>query len=199
MTLPRDLHKCAKMMGLGPDFDTDQLRRSYLRGCKKLAPDKGGDTRKFQDLQRVHALLVPYARRVGSDQTTSDMQQCVSRLQVQHDRERTREQPGKRYATANAAYEAIHGGSSSARTRGHGQWLKSDVAPELRPPDRIPFKQLNSEFERIRQAANATTTVSTHVIAPMLAYGTVGSLIDDADEDFTSEHGVDLQRAFGVL
>ena len=52
-----------KRMGLRIGFTERELRKAYMTGCRKLAPDKGGDARAFIKLQRAHSILLPFAGR----------------------------------------------------------------------------------------------------------------------------------------
>jgi curved DNA-binding protein CbpA len=180
-----------KQLGLEPGFTHEQLRRAYLRGSRKLSPDKGGDADKFIAMQKAHAFLLRLAAREEVD-LDAPLPERTDPVPVRPDSK-------PRFKSANDAYLAENGDRIPMVRRGHGDYLKRDVNPDLRPPDRINAKRLNTEFERIAQARGATPlTVSTHVVAPVYASGSVGHpIIDDAD-DFTEQGLADLQAAYGV-
>ena len=185
----RFTRECMKQLGLEPGFTQDHLRRAYLRGSRKLSPDKGGDANKFIAMQRAHAFLVPLADREQVD--------LDAPLPERTDPVRTETKP--RFKSANDAFLAENGEHIPMAKRGHGDYLKRDVNPDLRPPDRINAKRLNTEFERIAEARGATPlTVSTHVVSAAFAAGSVGHPIIDDAEDFSEQGLADLQAAYGV-
>lgn len=192
MKLPRHVRESARMMGLEDDFDERDLRRAYLRGCKKLAPDKGGSKEKFQELQRAHAILRSHAVKAGCDGDSAALDQRVDDL-----KQTSLPDLPRKYNSANAAYESMYG-DPILRMHGYGEWLKQDVPDQLRPPERIAPNRLNETFERI-QEKRQRLVVSTHVVSPLMAHGTVGAPIEDNVEDFTdtAKGMLDLQRAYG--
>lgn len=186
----RKVHIARKKMGLPPNFTEKQLRRAYLTGCRKLAPDKGGDAAAFVELQSAHAILLPIAHRHQDPSASKDTGENEGRAP----------QPSlpRKYKTANEAYAAIHGDAES-RMRGYGDWLKREVRPELRPPDKIPEARLHETFDKIANSKRgAEWTVSTHVVQPLNASTSVGHPIHDDVEDFSDGRWMaDLQNAYG--
>lgn len=182
--------ECLKMLGLEQDFTPDQLRRRYLRGCRKLSPDKGGDPKLFNKLQEAYTFLRVHARRdeIDLNQPLPPRPAPTTLTAVPSQ--------GRRYKTANDAYAAMYG-SDGCTLRGHGDWLKGDVPLEQRPPDRVSESRLNDTFEVLnRSLGRGPQALSTHVVQPMVAHSTVGYDLNDSGEDYTVGHLADLQRAF---
>ena len=185
------VRKYTRMMGLEPGFTSDDLRKAYLCGCRKLAPDKGGDHRQFTVLQTANSVLKPYARRKEVEIEKAVRSRADPRTLASDPSK------GQRHKSANSAYMAMYGDKGPA-LRGHGDWLKQDVPPELRPPDSVSMSRLHETFEKLSTArGNGPTTVSTHVVQPIAAYSTIGHDINDAEDDFTIGALADLQRAYG--
>lgn len=183
----------AKMMGLGETFTRDQLRNAYTRGCRKLAPDKGGDARKFRKLQEAYEYLLGRATR-----PKVDIEGTIEARELQNDEFRAApQQNGRpRHKDANAAYAALHG-NGGPRLRGHGDWLKKDAPSNLRAPEKISESKLNDTFERIAHMnGRGPLAISTHVVRPMCAPSSLGYDIDDNCDDFTMGTLPDLQRAY---
>lgn len=187
----------ARMMGLREGFTRDELRRAYLRGCRKLAPDKGGDVRRFDMLQEANAVLAMHARDGAREQRCDDINNGRSDTPDRPDATQLTAAPaaGRRHKSANDAYAALYG-SSGPKLQGHGDWLKRDVPEEHRPPDKISPARLNETFERLASRRGyGPGAVSTHVI-PGAAQTTVAHALHDADEDFTLGALPDLRDAF---
>ena len=185
------MRKFTRMMGLQPGFTADQLRRAYLVGCRKLAPDKGGDHRRFTALQEAHGVLKRYAQREEVDLANKiparPMPESLTAAPTQ----------GPRHKDANSAFAALYG-NTGPTLRGHGDWLKQDVPSEHRPPDHVSAARLNETFERLAKArGRGPQAVSTHVVQPVAAFSSVGFDIDDSADDFTFGCLADLQRAYG--
>jgi len=202
----RDAGVARKQMGLQLGFSQQDLRKAYLRGCRKLAPDKGGDAESFDKLQRAYTTLLPLAMRpeIAVDMASArasrgDASGSTSAAHhgIGNGHERIAGH-AKKFKTANEAYEAIHG-DASKRMRGHQDYLRRDVRPELRAPDKIPEARLHETFDRVAAKRSETPwTVSTHVVKPLEADTSVGHPIHDDDDDYGD--GVwltDLQRAYG--
>jgi hypothetical protein len=187
-------------MGLRLDFTEKELRRAYMTGCRKLAPDKGGDADAFIMLQRSHSLLLPMATRpevkvtMESAQLTRDGggQESIERGP------KNMPSTSKLYKNVNEAYGAIHGDASN-RMRGYADYMKRDVRAELRAPDKIPENRLHATFEKISASRSSTLlTVSTHVVRPLDAATSVGHPIHDETDDFGDGRWLtDLQTAYG--
>lgn len=187
----RRVRECAKMMGLAPEFTQDELRKAYLRGCKKLAPDKGGDQARFLAMQDAYAFLKKYARRREVD-LSGPIPQRPEPVALTAAPEK-----GRRHKDVNAAFQALHG-QDTPTLRGRGEWLRSDVPESQRPPERISESRLNETFESINRAqGRGPMAVSTHVVKPCCAFTTVGYDIEDSTDDFTIGNLPDLQRAYG--
>lgn len=179
-----------RMMGLDENFTRKQLRHAYMCGCRKLAPDKGGDEKKFRKLQEAYEYLSCRASRPNADIETTIQERN------DHDNLLAAPQTGRRHKDVNAAYAAMHG-DSGPRLRGHGDWLKADVPANLRAPEKISEARLNDTFERIAHSnGRGPLAVSTHVVQPMCAQTSVGFDIEDNCDDFTIGHLADLQRAY---
>lgn len=48
----RDRPECLKQLGLAPGCSRDDVMAAYRRCVKKVHPDRGGDRRRFDQLQR---------------------------------------------------------------------------------------------------------------------------------------------------
>ena len=190
-----------KRMGLHPGFTERQLRKAYMTGCRKLAPDKGGDAQDFIKLQRAHSLLLPFAVRpettvsMASAQLTRD---GAGQGSIPRDSRDAPVAPAKKYKSVNEAYTAIHGDATS-RMRGHGDYMKRDVRAELRAPDKISQARLHETFEKVSASRIKTPlTVSTHVVQPLKATTSVGHPIHDETDDYGDGRWLtDLQTAYG--
>lgn len=191
-TVDRKVREYAKMMGIEASFTREQLRESYLRGCRKLAPDKkGGDTKRFLALQEAYAYLKRHVQRPEVDLHSPIEERAAPTSLV------AAPSKGRRHKDVNSAYAALHG-ESGPLLRGHGDWLKSDIPNDQRPPDRINHARLNETFEKLAHArGRGPLAVSTHVVEPVCAQTSVGYDIEDASDDFTIGHLADLQRAYG--
>ena len=215
-----------RLMGLKPGFTERELRNAYLRGCRKLAPDKGGDAQSFIALQNAHAILLPHARRddMGSSSSAQDTMDGMldQRGERRNDQQasqgpvtpqmaqaartapeqlttNTRGADGQpRFKDANTAYQALHG-DEGPKLRGYGDWLKQDVRPELRPPEHISQARLHDTFENLaNKRGDAPWTVSTNVVEPLHANTSVGHPIFDDAEDYSDGRWLaDLQAAYG--
>lgn len=204
-----------KRMGLCHEFTEQQLRKAYMTGCRKLAPDKGGDAEAFIKLQRAHSLLLPLARRPETRVNMASAlltrnghgQEGIAREgrngpHNEDDGGRGNGDPSctsaKKYKNVNEAYSAIHGDAMS-RMRGHSDYMKRDVRAELRAPEKIPEARLHETFEKISAShPKGPLTVSTHVVKPLEASTSVGHPIHDETDDYGD--GVwltDLQTAYG--
>ena len=198
----KDVVVARKRMGLHPGFTQKQLRKAYMTGCRKLAPDKGGDAGAFIKLQRAHSILLPLARRaetrvsLESAQLTRDGagQESIARS----DRDVSTPSATKKYKNVNEAYHAIHGDATN-RMRGHADYMKREVRAELRAPDKIPQAKLHETFEKVSASRSTTPlTVSTHVVKPLDAATSVGHPIHDETDDFGDGRWLtDLQTAYG--
>ena len=189
-----------KRMGLGPGFTERQLRKAYMTGCRKLAPDKGGDASAFIKLQRAHSLLLPFAVRpettvsLASAQLTRDGtgQEGIARSSGD-----ASEPSKKKYKNVNEAFNAIHGDATS-RMRGHADYMKQDVRKDFRAPEKIPQARLHETFEKVSASRSAPWTVSTHVVRPLDAVTSVGHPIHDETDDYGDGRWLtDLQTAYG--
>lgn len=187
----RNIRRAVRMLGLRPDFTKEDLRRAYLRGARKLAPDKGGDERKFIALQDAYSLLKQYARRREVDVDTYLAERAEpSSLAAAPEK-------GKRHKDVNSAYAALYG-SDSPSLQGRGEWLRQEVPQNERPPERVSEARLNETFEAFNKArGRGPLAVSTHVVQPMFASSTVGYSIDDSCDDYTIGTLPDLQLAYG--
>lgn len=204
----RDVLVAQRMMGLDTGYTEADLRKAYKKGCKKLAPDKGGCASDFVKLQKAHALLIPFARRsevhvtLETAQLTRDGaagEESVSRGGEAH-QGASANQGNKKYKSVNEAYAAIHG-NVEGRLRGHGDWLKRDVREDLRPPEKVPEARLHETFEKLSASrGTGPWTVSTHVVKPLDADTSVGYPIHDDAEDYSDGRWLaDLQAAYGPV
>jgi DnaJ-class molecular chaperone len=188
----RKVREYAKKMGLDATFTREQLRDSYLRGCRKLNPDKkGGDTQRFLALQEAYSYLKRHVHRPEVDLNRPIQERAEPGALV------AAPAKGRRHKDVNSAYAALHGDGGPS-LRGHGDWLKSEIPDDQRPPDRINHSRLNETFEKIAHArGRGPLAVSTHVVQPVCAHTSVGYDIEDSSDDFTIGNLADLQRAFG--
>ena len=185
---------CMKQLGLEAGFDQKQLKAAYLKGSLKLSPDRGGDANKFIALQKAHAHLIPLARRAEVN-LNAPLPERPARASLVADGGKS----GPRFKSVDDAFSTIHGDVSETIKRGHGEYLKKEVRPELRPPDKISPAHINTVFEKVSRAREpAPSTVSTHVVSPMEAQSTVAyPIYDDADDFGDGRSLADLQAAYG--
>ena len=197
----KDVAIARKRMGLRLGFTEQELRKAYMTGCRKLAPDKGGDAQAFIKLQRANAILLSYATRPETRVTMESAQLTrdgAGQEGIARDCKDTPPTSGKKYKNVNEAYVAIHG-DATKRMRGHADYMKRDVRAELRAPDKIPEARLHETFEKVSATRGPEPwTVSTHVVQPLEAMTTVGHPIHDEADDYGDGRWLtDLQTAYG--
>lgn len=175
-----------------PEFTERDLRKAYLRSCKKLSPDKGGDAERFVALRNAYEHLKPYARR-RADTAPTESGPPVYRGHVP---QVSQNSTGPRHKNVEAAYAAMYGDRGpEARFAGRGDWLKQDVPTSERAPENVGMSRLHETFERVTQ--RGPTTVSTYVVEPSVAHTTVGHDIhDEGTDDFSIGTLADLQYAY---
>jgi DnaJ-class molecular chaperone len=56
-----------ELLGIGKDSTNEQIKQAYRRAASKNHPDKGGDTKVFQEIQAAYETLIDPAKRSQYD------------------------------------------------------------------------------------------------------------------------------------